>query len=99
MSNTSEILYKQVCTITTNMNKYEKMGYKILYDIEDHYLLITYRDSTYITKIVEIDSSTYWHLEPYNNSIFTTKLDNPNSFEIVLFAIKENEELYKNERN
>jgi len=94
--NIAEILFKQVCTITNNISEYRKKGYSIIYDFENQLLSINYNNSTYIAKIILNDGSLYWQLEPYNNSLFTTKYESEESFNLVLFAIKENDELYKN---
>lgn len=90
------LLFKQVCTITNNISRYKQKGYSMICDFEKKALFIKYNNSTYIAKIILNDGSLYWQLEPYNNSVFTTKFESEESFDLVLFAIKENDELYKN---
>jgi len=89
---TSKILCNQLCSIIPRIMKYSKMGYSISINGHVDSLNIEYNGSTYEVKIIENESSYYWYLKPYNNSFFTTNVKNPKSFEIVLFAIKKNEE-------
>lgn len=54
----------------------------------------------YIISIIELDEILYWHLEPYNGSVFNTRIDaTGEKLKMVLFAIKENEELYSKKGN
>ena len=60
-------------------------------------LNITYKQKQYVITLVNKDEQFYWHLVPYNNSFYETAIDN--GLTIVLFAIKENEELYEKKGN
>ena len=75
---------------------YQTNEYQITYSNNENTILITYNNIQYKIEVIKIDNDYYWHLSPYNNSYFRTNLYNPNSFDIVLFAIKENDLLYKN---
>ena len=94
LKNNPEKLFKEVCTITNNIDEYYSQGYKIVWDLQNSQLIINYNGSKdYVVDVViNFDNSYYWHLTPYNNSYFETRIDN--NFNYVLFAIKENEELY-----
>lgn len=94
MKDSPELLYEQLYTITTNIKEYKNKGYSIEYDTEKHILVISYNKRTYKVKIINKDNNYYWYLEPYNSSCFMTNYYNPSSFDMVLFAIKENDELY-----
>lgn len=85
----------QIQSIIPDINSYKNEGYSFNINNKENILLITYNNTLYEVKIVKIDKDYYWHLSPYNNSYFLTNLYNPNSFDIVLFAIKENDALYK----
>ena len=94
MKENPELLYMQICTITTNIYEYKDKGYSFEYDIKKHRLIISYRNNTYEVKVIEKDNTYFWYLEPYNSSCFMTNYYNPSSFDMVLFAIKEDVELY-----
>lgn len=94
MKENPELLYMQICTITTNIYEYKDKGYSFEYDMKKHRLIISYRNNTYEVKVIEKDNNYYWYLEPYNSSYFMTNYYNPSSFDMVLFAIKEDVELY-----
>lgn len=72
--------------------KYIEDGFNIQFDMNNFELIITYKNKEYIVKLTRIDNQLYWHLVPYNNSVFNTAIEN--GLNVVLFAIKENEELY-----
>ncbi len=71
---------------------YIDYGFIILYDIYHCELIITYKQTKYAVTLVNKAEQFYWHLVPYNKSFFETSIKN--GLTIVLFAIKENEELY-----
>lgn len=95
MKEIPEFLDENIFSVCNSFDIYIKDGYFIDYDQSDHILLITYNDIQYTVKIIEKDNEFYWHLSPYNNSYFLTNFYNPSSFNMVLFAIKENDILYK----
>ena len=95
MENINEILDIQIQSILPDINSYKNDGYSFNINNKENILLITYNNILYETKIIKIDNDYYWHLSPYNNSYFITNLYNPNSFNMLLFAIKENDILYK----
>lgn len=76
---------------------YINYGYKMEYDLYSCELIITYLKKQYVVTLVNKDGQFYWHLVPYNKSFFETSIDN--GLSIVLFAIKENEELYEKKGN
>ena len=87
--------------IVENINKiikvnkiYKCKGYKMF--LNDNSIEIIYNNSTYTVTATQINNDLYWHLEPYNNSYFETKIDNNiNSFDIVIAAINDNETIHK----
>lgn len=96
MNTSEEKLYEKILYLTKNINKYNKEGYRIKYDISDNQLIINYKKSNnYYVKIISDNNTLYWVLEPYDNSYFSTEYNN---FDIMLHAIKENEELHKYEQ-
>ena len=73
---------------------YKYKGYKIF--LNDNSIEIIYNNSTYTVTATQINNDLYWHLKPYNNSYFETKIDNNiNSFDMVIAAIHDNETIYK----
>ena len=95
MENINNILDIQIQNIIPDINSYKNEGYSFNINNKENILLITYNNILYEVKIVKIDNDYYWHLIPYNNSYFITNLYNPNSFNMVLFAIRENDSLYE----
>ena len=94
--NRVDILVQQIKNISPKADHYKDSGYLI--EIDNDSLEIIYKDQRYTVKVVEEDGSFYWHLKPYNNSYYRTIIDSTgNHFDMVLFAIKENEELYGKE--
>lgn len=77
--------------------QYINDGYYFHYDLYTFDLLITYRSKEYVVNLIDKDDQLYWHLVPYNNSFFETNIDN--GLDIILFAIKENEDLYSKKGN
>ena len=56
-------------------------------------LKIKYNKHYYIISIVEENNQLFWKMKPYRNSYFTTIIDEYSSFDRVLFAIKEHDEI------
>lgn len=78
-------------------NQYINDGFTFNYDLYTFELIITYRSKEYVVNLKNKDEQLYWHLVPYNNSFFETSIDN--GLYIVVFAIKENDELYSKKGN
>lgn len=93
MKSIKNILYNKLCNITHKIEKYKSMGYRINYDTNNDQLIINHNNIDYTVKIIEENNNLYWYLEPYNDTYFTTLYEN--GFDMVLFAIKENENLYR----
>lgn len=90
-------LYAESISITNNIDKYISKGYDIKYDINNNVLIVKYNNkSEYTIKIIQDNNELYWYLEPYNKTYYTTLFEN--GFDMVLFAIKENETLYQGEK-
>ena len=89
-----EKLYNELVSIINRIDDYSKDGFKIKYDISNNAFIVNYKNSKdYFIRITNDSNECSWKLEPYNNSHFTTAYDN--GFDMVLFAIKENETIYK----
>lgn len=96
MNKLDEKLYNTILLIMDNIDKYNNGGYNILYNLLNKQLIVNYKNSKdYFINIIEDNNTLYWKLQPYNNSNYTTDYDN--GLDIVLFAIKENEEYYNKE--
>lgn len=78
-------------------NQYINDGFAFHYDLYTFNLIITYSSKEYVVNLINKDEQLYWHLAPYNNSFFETSIDN--GLDIVIFAIKENDELYSKKGN
>ena len=91
-----ELFNTQKINQIQNLESYKNNGYIFNYSNNENNLSIFYNDIHYEVKIIKIENNYFWHLSPYNNSCFVTNLNNPNSFDMVLFAIKENDTLYQN---
>lgn len=91
MDDISKTLYEQLPKITRNRKEYQNKGYSITFDMIKQNFSIRYNKCLYKVKMTKLNNKWYWHLKPYNDSYFTTKVDNPKSFDVVLFAIKDNE--------
>ena len=73
-----------------NFEKYTKNGYKIHFNFADGLIEIFYNNKTYKLEIFNSDNEFYWHLSPYKNSFFKTKVNNEKTnLDYVLCAIKE----------
>lgn len=73
-------------------NNYLKDGYEFYFEPETIKLIVNYKSKEYVISIIEEEKQLYWHLIPYNNSVFNTAIEN--GLNVVLFSIKENEKLY-----
>ena len=79
----------EICTyISDNINnvievnnKYKDKGFNIF--LENEYIEIIYNKSVYKITIIKKDNKLFWHLTPRN------------SFEMIIYAIQDNESLYK----
>lgn len=93
-----KVMISQLDLILKNHNKlsqYYKDGFKIIIDLNDSSLIVYYKSKIYNIHIEKENDDFYWILSPYNKSYFKTKIDMETSnFDILIFAIKENEELY-----
>lgn len=73
------------------LKQYRKYHVKIKYNENNMYVL--FNRSLYIVGIT--DNS--WYLFPYKDSYFTTSLNFPGMFDMILMAMKDNEEIHKKE--
>ena len=94
MSNKPKLILKELDKFinTKAFNQYIKDGFTFHYDLYTFDLLITYSSKEYVVNLVVKDGQYQWRLTPYNNSFFETSINN--GLDIVIFAIKENENLY-----
>ncbi len=91
---TQRAIVENINNIIRVNKMYKCKGYKMFLD--DNSIEIIYKNSTYIVTATQINNDLYWHLEPYNNSYFETKIDkNINSFNMVIAAIHDNETIHK----
>lgn len=108
-NNQPAIVYKQLImyfNLKTVDNKdilteYQKMGLHVYLLNKDITLFIIYKNVTsyYRLYIFEENNDFYWNLTPYNGSSYITKVDLENgNMDLPLFAIYENETLYKTGR-
>ena len=96
MNKIDKKLYSSILLLIDNIDKYNSNGYKIIYDLLNKQLIINYKGSkNYFVNIIDDNNTLHWNLKPYNSSNYTTNYDN--GLDIVLFAIKENEEYYNGE--
>ena len=56
-------------------------------------LKIHYKKHYYMVSIIEENNQFFWKLTPYNKSYYMTIIDEYSSFDRVLFAIKEHDEI------
>lgn len=73
------------------LKQYRKYHVKIKYNDENMYVL--FNRSLYIVGIT--DNS--WYLFPYKDSYFTTSISFNGMFDMILMAMKDNEEIHKKE--
>ncbi len=92
----------EICTyISDNINnvievnnKYKDKGFNIF--LENEYIEIIYNKSVYKITIIKKDNKLFWHLTPYQKNYFETEISTTrNSFEMIIYAIQDNESLYK----
>lgn len=77
------------------INKYKKLEYYVGFGKDC--LIIKTRKENYSLGIIEENKILYWHLKPYNNSYFETKVNiGKGNVEKLLFVIEENEKLFIN---
>ena len=89
------IYNKMIINYLTN-NDISSKGYAISC-ISYNWFKITYANNKYTIKIIKDNGEYFLHLKPYHNSYFQTKIninDLKLKFDMTLFAIKDNEELY-----
>ena len=77
--------------ILKNYMKYKEEGFEMW--LHDNYIRIKYNHKIYVAKIIKKDNILYWYLEPYNKSYFETKIKSYNTFEAIIFAIKDNDKI------
>ena len=78
-----------------NFEKYTENGYKIHFNFVDGLIEVIYNKKKYILKVINDNDDFYWYLTPYKDSSFKTKIDTVKSnLDYVLYAIKDNDELY-----
>lgn len=73
------------------LKQYKQYHVKIKYNDENMYVL--FNRSLYIVGIT--DNS--WYLFPYKDSYFTTSISIDGLFDMILMAMKDNEEIHKKE--
>ncbi|MCM1370756.1 MAG: hypothetical protein NC181_02550 [Clostridium sp.] len=83
--------------ILPNYDKYSKDGFEFW--LHDDYIRIKYNHKVYKAKIIFENSTLYWYLTPYNKSYFLTEIKNDNSFEALIFAIRDNHNYFENSEN
>lgn len=89
--------------VVTNMNNiieannnYSKKGFTLFLCEDKDALEILYNNSTYNISVVKKRKNLYWHLTPYGETFFETLVNNHfNTFEMVLCAIQDNEDIHK----
>lgn len=96
-------LHNKTCNyISDNINniievnsKYKNEGFNIF--LENNHIEIIYNKSIYKIIIIKKDNKLFWHLTPYHQkNYFETEISHSrNSFEMIIYAIKDNETLYK----
>ena len=94
--------YKRLChelNIFLTRDGYDDILYyfkinNIKLKANDDTIVVTTHNNIYTVGIIIENDSYYWYLEPYNNSYFLSKSALKGNFDMILLAIKENEELY-----
>ncbi len=85
-----DLLKGHICNyIIKNGRKYIDQGFDIRFG--DYFLRIKYNHKIYKVAIIKSENERYWYLKPYNKSYYTTNARDYNSFELVIYAIKEND--------
>jgi hypothetical protein len=75
--------------ILKNNKKYVIQGFTIY--LGEYFLKIKYHHHIYKTTIIKVGKEGYWYLRPFKKSYFTTNASSKSSFELVIYAIKEND--------
>lgn len=89
-----DLLKEHICNhIITNNKKYVVQGFTIY--LGEYFLRIKYNHHIYKVTIIKSENERYWYLKPYNKSYFTTDAKYENSFDLVIYAIKENDIKYQ----
>lgn len=57
-------------------------------------MIIIFNKNRYTVSIIKQTDAYYWCLKPYNNFKFLTKSKLKGNLDMILLAIKENEEFY-----
>lgn len=57
----------------------------------NYFLRIKYNHHIYKVVIIKIENERYWYLKPYNKSCYTANARDYNSFELVIYVIKESD--------
>lgn len=81
------LMLKQIELLINNislMNEYKNLGFKIIWDKKKNKLIITYCKRKYEVSLIKQEDKIYWHLKPYNNSVFNSALEN--GINIVFFC-------------
>lgn len=77
-------------------NTYSKKGFTLFLCEDRDALEVSYNNSTYNISVVKRKKDLYWHLTPYKETFFETLVNNHfNTFEMVLCAIQDNEDIHK----
>lgn len=100
MLNIPKMMLKELDKFIQNkdiFNQYISNGLTFNFDLCTFELIITYSCKEYVVNLVNKNEKLYWHLVPYNNSFYETSVDN--GLDSIIFAIKENEELYSKKGN
>lgn len=99
-----ELLITELCTFLNKENtptlleEYKKKRIRVYYGYGNVLSVITHKNK-YTIGITKEKKRFYWILRPYNGSYFKTEAElGKGNLEIVLFAIKENEELYSKKK-
>ena len=93
-----DLLKEHICNHICERQKNGENDNMDIY-IHANYLRVKYNNKIYKVSIVKEDDKHFWYLTPYNKSYFTTLAKDRNSFDTVVFAIKEHDELYKKKGN
>lgn len=73
--------------ILVNNKKYVTQGFTIY--LGEYFLRINYNHHIYKVTIIKENDERYWYLKPYKKSYYTTNAKDFNSFELIIYAIKE----------
>lgn len=95
MSDKPKVIINEINNFIKNdkhYKEYEDAGFLIELNLLTFDLQVTYKRKKYIISLMKKNNQYLWRLTPYNHSYYETNIEN--GLSIVLFAIKENEELY-----